>query len=253
MAIGGPIGGGPKGATPLAGGGSSATGVPPTGHRYWRLNLTAPISGTAYGLAEITMETSVGGANVATGGTAAASTTYSSSYAASYAFDANAATFWASLGSSAAEWISYDFGAGITRAIVEFSFTSRPDSAASSQTPLSGSLQYSDDNTTWTTAFGFTGSGSVTSGQKQTFVAPLPYRASLIAAEVLLAPLASARIENVAAEVLIAPLTAARIENVAAEILIAPLTAARISNVAAEVLLAMPAAGGVRPVLFVVL
>lgn len=137
-------------------------------HRYWRLNLTAPVSGTAYGVAEITMAIVAGGANQCTGGTAAASTSYSGSYLPANAFDANATTFWASAGSSAAEWISYDFGVGITRDIVEFSFQNRPDGIPS-QTPYTGALQWSDDNTTWTTTISFTGSTSPTTAQIQTF------------------------------------------------------------------------------------
>lgn len=137
-------------------------------HRYWRLNLTAPVSGTAYGVAEITMAIAAGGANQCTGGTAAASTSYSASYLPANAFDASAASFWASAGGTAAEWISYDFGVGITRDIVEFSFQNRPDGIPA-QTPYTGALQWSDDNTTWTTTLNFTGSTSPTTSQIQTF------------------------------------------------------------------------------------
>lgn len=144
-------------------------------HRYWRLNLTAPISGTAYSLSEIIMSLVAGGANQCTGGTAAASTVYASpTYTADKAFDGNGTTFWASAGSSSAEWISYDFGVGVTKDIVEFGFSARPDSFATTQTPLTGALQFSDDNAAWTNSLAFTASSSVVASQYQFFPTPTP-------------------------------------------------------------------------------
>lgn len=132
-------------------------------HRYWRLSFARATS--VIRISELALRTSVGGANVATGGTASASHTFGGNSAAN-AFDGNATTFWnASSGLIAGEpvWLAYDFGAGNDKDIVEYVVT--VDSSAGTGIPEGGYLQYSDNGTTWVTVssgFKMSAFGSVT-------------------------------------------------------------------------------------------
>lgn len=126
-------------------------------HRYWRILIwTSPYNPNQYtSIAECLMMETIGGSNVATGGTAAASSYYMSSatYQPSNAFDGNAATYWHSgtgtVTPSAPEWLSYDLGSGVTKDIRAISLQARND--FNYQIPSTGAVQYSDDNTNWTT------------------------------------------------------------------------------------------------------
>jgi hypothetical protein len=141
-------------------------------HRYWRIFCQTNNGGGAFGIAECTMATSLGGSNVATGGTASASSQFATpTYTADKAFDTNNATFWNSATASSGEWLQYDLGAGNDKDVIQFTITARPDSFSTSQTPVTGLFQYSDNGTTWTTSFSFTGVTSPTTSQVQTFAA----------------------------------------------------------------------------------
>ena len=128
-------------------------------HTYWRLNIAGTDTGSTLTLAEIEMHTSVGGANVATGGTATAS-----SGTASNAFDANNATNWA-LSSGTVGWIRYQFASA--QDIVEHTVTA--PSATMTNAPNRWTLQYSDDGSNWTTAAVVNGQTGWTSNEKRTF------------------------------------------------------------------------------------
>lgn len=121
-------------------------------HRYWRLNLTAVTNpGTDFALAEVKFCTAVAGASVTSGGTASASSIFSGSFPASNAFDSNITTFWHSAGGTAPQWIKYDFGLGNDKDIIEVGIV--PPSSRAHQQPVSFDVQWSDDNSTWTTAW----------------------------------------------------------------------------------------------------
>lgn len=123
-------------------------------HRYWRINVTGNLSTAHCDIREIELRTSIGGADVTGSGTASASAE-ASGYEASKAFDDNASTLWYFSKTTYAlpQWIKYDFGAGNDKDIVEFALTA----ASSSEMVTDFALQYSDDNSAWTTLYEIAG------------------------------------------------------------------------------------------------
>lgn len=117
-------------------------------HVYWRLLVTYNNGGNAVGLQELDLHSTAGGANVATGGTATASETYSGLSPAN-AFDGNTSTIWGTASQISGAWIQYQFASATS--IVEYAITTRNDSYWN-QVPMRWQFQYSDDGTTWTTA-----------------------------------------------------------------------------------------------------
>lgn len=174
-------------------------------HRYWRMLFSSNGSGAYASMSELGGFLSIDGSGVNqfTGGIAATSSSYSvGSNPVSGCFDSNINTWWATSGGVNGEWISYDLGAGVTKDITSIRMTARNDSY-SNQAPNAGSWQWSDDNTTWTTAFMFTGTTNATQAQVQTFtLSLLNYRFTDVAAEVLIQPLVNAQFNNVGVEVL---------------------------------------------------
>lgn len=110
-------------------------------HRYWRVLVTKNQALSGVSCIELTMHESVGGPNVATGGVAAASSSYPG-WPASNAFDGTSAG-WDSNGTVPA-WISYDFGAGNERDIVQITIMSRVDSYYYFA-PAVARMEFSDD------------------------------------------------------------------------------------------------------------
>lgn len=129
-------------------GGTVASGA----HRYWRIYVTANNGSTYTAMCEVQLRASVGGADETGSGTAAASSNYTS-LTPDKAFDNSTvqANGWASNGGLPC-WLSYDFGVGVTKEIVEVAIHFNV-SGFLDQCPTAWSLQYSDDNSAWTTAF----------------------------------------------------------------------------------------------------
>jgi len=140
-----------------------------SGHRFWRVNVPSTGDGNYVSCAKLALHSAIGGADVAIGGTAMTGSNYDSiNHPASYCFDTNASTWWASaLGLPG--WVGYDFGSGNAVNIVEFQWTARNDCCAN-QSPSSYFVQFSDDGATWTTYWVGTSSGW-SLGQSQTFSA----------------------------------------------------------------------------------
>lgn len=92
--------------------------------RYWRLRQSALVSGLVMGCAELELRESVGGADATGSGTGIGDQLTNIANA----FDNNTATVWS--GVSAADdsgYLGYDFGSGVTKTIVQVSFTARND------------------------------------------------------------------------------------------------------------------------------
>lgn len=119
-------------------------------HRYWRVYITAINGGTSASIAELEMRESIGGSDVTGSGTATASSQFSGTFVPSRAFDNNTSTAWASLDFSTPQWLKYDFGSGSAKDIVELAITRRPQI---DQAPVTWTLDYSDDDSTWTTLY----------------------------------------------------------------------------------------------------
>ena len=122
-------------------------------HRYWRLYISKNNGGDYTVITELAMAETAGGANVCTGGTASASSTYGSQ-SASLAFDGavTAASSWYSdqlYYSAGTAWIQYDFNAN-PRDIVEIKISFATGLNYLDRAPKNFSLYYSDDNLNWT-------------------------------------------------------------------------------------------------------
>lgn len=137
-------------------------------HRYWRVFMWASPNG-AMALSEIQMRTSVGGANVMSGGTISAATTFGG-FPASNMLDNNINTLWSASGVGT-NWVMYDFGVGITPDIIEIAMTPRND-ASFTQAPTSFVVQNSDDGTTWFSEWMVLGSAAYTQGVQKVFTKP---------------------------------------------------------------------------------
>jgi hypothetical protein len=132
-------------------------------HRYWRLQLRdIGYRGYYGGIGELQMRTSIGGANVAIGGTASASSE-ASGWTAANAFDGLttdtgafngwlAYYFSGSDGFGSFPWLMYDFGAGNEKDIQEIViFAPGTGGMGANELPTAWDFQYSDDNVRWTT------------------------------------------------------------------------------------------------------
>lgn len=134
-------------------------------HRYWRLLCKASQSGSNVGVGELQMRTSIGGSNVATGGTASAST-FQGAYTAAKAFDGlttdtGAGNGWASNGgysggvpgsANTFQWLQYDFGSGNDKDIAEIViFCPGASGLGIAGMPRMFDFQWSNDAATWVT------------------------------------------------------------------------------------------------------
>ena len=134
----------------------------------WRILINGNQSGFVHGIAEVEMHTSIGGADVCSGGTPSAFSTFGG-YAAANAFDDDNATFW-DANSYAQGWIEYQFDAA--QDIVEFAVTA-PPSGNTDDVPTDFELQYYD-GADWVTTLFRRAEWGWTAGEKRTYSASNP-------------------------------------------------------------------------------
>jgi hypothetical protein len=116
--------------------------------QYWRLIFTELGSFPGSALSELEWYSTVGGANIATGGTPIAGNSEFGGSAAE-AYDGDKTTsFWACNGIGEDSWIGYNFGSPV--AIKQFEITSR-DGSDGNQVGNAWRLQYSSNGTDWET------------------------------------------------------------------------------------------------------
>lgn len=130
----------------------TVSAVEAASHRYWRILCRVPSgSGSFFGLSEVELRETPGGADVTGSGTASASSTQAGAPA--QAFDNNTTTtMWqADYTSPNSEWLKYDFGAGTKKDITEVVLY--PDKDGVQRTPGEFDIQWSDDDVAWTTAW----------------------------------------------------------------------------------------------------
>ena len=123
--------------------------INPVAYRYWRIYITATQASTTSDYAEISeleMFTSVGGADVTTGGTPIASSSFGGSVAAN-AFDGikTSGSVWTSGNTTFPHWLGYDFGAGNGKVIVAVGISIM----GSSRAPRDFQIEGSHDGVTW--------------------------------------------------------------------------------------------------------
>lgn len=131
----------------------SSGGAPsaPGSHRYWRIRST--VAQQWLGMNTVEGRETRDGSNAFTGGTASASSQFSGTFSADKAVDGNGSTKWAIAENQGLNaWWKYDLGSGNAKEIVEFAFTI--DDATNCF--ASYALEYSDDNSAWTTWFSAT-------------------------------------------------------------------------------------------------
>ena len=137
----------------------------PTGHRYWRVNITANNGHASQcGFTEIELKTSLGGPDItATGastGAATASSQVNSSNRPPLAVDDNTGTGW--LANATTGWWRYDCQHADHLAIGQpfedvVQITIRGSWNAPTASPQNFTLDWSDDNVSWTTVMTVTG------------------------------------------------------------------------------------------------
>jgi hypothetical protein len=137
-------------------------------HRYWRLATMNSSPGGGAAIAEVRLQTVFGGSTVTGSGTASASTTFSGSFLPANAFDGNTSTLWSAASADTSAWLEYDFGSGNAFDILGVSLTCRNDGFPQFS-PSSFDLQYSDDNSTWTSVVGVKTCATWTGGAIQSF------------------------------------------------------------------------------------
>lgn len=139
-------------------------------HRYWRLFVSSAVNSAYVTIGELTLATTPGGASVATGGTASAS----SGYTPDKAFDgALGAGYWESQATGTA-WLQYDLGAGGSKDIVEIRIYFPISGVSVNEAPSSFALYYSDDGAQWTRQSAWSGM-VFAAGETKTFdTTPMP-------------------------------------------------------------------------------
>lgn len=133
------------------------------GHRYWRLSFTAVQSDTELAIADVELRTAAGGADVTGSGTATAQNAIAGTSAAG-AFDNSAVAWWGAPNPN--HWLKYDFGSGNAKDIVEFTIAAN---SMPGRAPKSWTVEWSDDDSAWTTWATYTSVTGWAAGQRRTF------------------------------------------------------------------------------------
>ena len=171
-------------------------------HLYWRLLFPANFPGerrTCIAVCE--MRSAIGGPNVATGGTASASSQLSGTTGAENAFDGNTNTRWESASDAAPNWLMYQFAAPVD--IVELALRSY-GSLSPVSPPGNFTLQSSDDGLVWNDVANFENVRPWSAGETRLYQVGVEPRVftTMVAGEVLLQEKLPVRVTMVAVEVL---------------------------------------------------
>ena len=151
---------------------ASYSGSPHGSHQYWRISiLDVETATTASAIGEVEMRATPSGADQCSGGAASADAVFGAGLEADKAFDNSTTTLWSSTGKGNYNyaWLEYDFGSNVS--VAEFTIRSRHDGFAYT-TPERFYIQYSDDGTAWTTAWGPSVQTGWTTSETRTFSDP---------------------------------------------------------------------------------
>lgn len=154
-------------------GDTSRTFTPATldasGHRYWRYRSDDTSAVGEY-LAMMTLETraSSGGEDFARKASATTTANFDSSHTGAQAVDGNSGTFWTTGGTAppaGGHWIKLDYS--LKRTVAHVTIKVRSD--AFREDPLNLYVEYSDDNSSWTTSWTESPIASWSAGETRTF------------------------------------------------------------------------------------
>lgn len=150
---------------------AAAAGGGGGGAKKWRIYITAVDGGVAVSLGELQFRKTVGVSETPSGGTASASSIYSSGYDPINALDGSgSATIWAAA-AGPPQWIAYEFPS--SREVVEVAIQSRSDGGTYGQTPSAFSVQYYDEATSsWVESWSVSGSTGWTASSWRYFAKP---------------------------------------------------------------------------------
>jgi len=155
-------------------GGGSPSGSPWGSHSYWRVLLLATDGNSPYGNAFAGQNAQfydhTGGTNLAVGGVATSTQAYGGipgPYDATHLFDGST-TNWSSVDTTSGQVVEYQFPAPVS--VGAFGWQTRND-AYYHQAPTQFSIQFSDNGSTWTTAWSVTGA-VWSQGEHQVFADP---------------------------------------------------------------------------------
>lgn len=139
-------------------------------HDFWRLFVCRAVSDDAPAIGEVEMRASSGGGDQCTGGTPSASSIFSGSFPASKAFDDNTASgLWSAANNSWHAWLKYAFASAVE--VFEVAITSRPDGFPLTA-PRNILVQWSDDDSNWTTAWSINGQTAWGAPETRVFTDP---------------------------------------------------------------------------------
>jgi hypothetical protein len=137
-------------------------------HTYWRALMGQHVGGN-WSAAELQFRAAPGGSDELAGAIVSASTQISGTYAPSKAHDGNASTFWVSNTGAQGQWIQYQFSSAVP--LAEVYWTARND-GYSEEAPTSGTMEYSDDGSTWHFGFKLRNTSGFTNGSSNTNTDP---------------------------------------------------------------------------------
>lgn len=171
-------------------------------HLHWRLWITEANNSNAIDIGELQMRASAGGANLCSGGTASATNSLGGNLPAA-AFDGSTATSWQTTFSPTLPvFLRYTFAAAVD--VVQVAIIG--SNAYPIYSPKAFDVQWSDDGTSWTTAFSASGMAPLTAGATMltTQGGPVPVRVTAQSLEVLSVSAANARVTAQSLEALVA-------------------------------------------------
>jgi hypothetical protein len=135
-------------------------------YSYYRLKVPTVNGGTGFNVASLNLRTAIAGADVATGGTASA-TSNATGFEPAKAFDSDATTMYKSTGPSP-QWLTYVFPSIVD--IQEIGIQAPPSSYGSLiETPKNFTFEYSSDNVNWSTLISAVGQTAWSYGQTRSY------------------------------------------------------------------------------------
>ena len=134
-------------------------------HSYWRVNVTTVQGGAFLNITEVEFRATIGGSTQTTGGTATASSE-NGSHLAGAAFDTILNTFWQT-SSGTTGWLRYQFASPVS--VAQVAILAWGSGAVANNSPKNFTIDYSDNGSSWTTAYTSSTQAAWANGEVRTF------------------------------------------------------------------------------------